>query len=428
MLRRVLTLLFMLMVLACAFAEEKAWITPYNVAAIDMTTNDFPGTTTGVWESSSGRPSSGKYNDDSMIGLIGVSGTSEEKTVTFDFSSAAKAWKYVSSSNSSLCRPFGIDLVLRGGTQSDSTGYIIGNTHKTISVLHLGYYDTSITEPQQLVASIVLPKTDGSANSSTFGGEAYVGAWVDVVLVLPGTVEDAGYIDLNGNDYPDSNELEYCKLGAANDYSTQFTCTLGGESSHVFVMSGYYNMEPPVTSGSVALVVNPLSGASNLDIKSLVDNPTEIAEYSFSATSGYVPSGNSTWSNTDYYFFISSDTVGGNKFELKLSGTEGIGLNKYIGVNYVVGLLSSYDSSASPSLWFDGTDSLTYTTAHHISSNFPKAQSRVDIAYSYDVSKSIYQFFDTGSIYIKLPSGADVDDLMAGRYKSNIYFNVVTNQ
>ncbi len=434
-LKRVLLTIFIFMMAATfSFAEERIWIAPFNSDVIDMASTAFPEVGDyGKWVSGTGTPSSGNYNDRTMLALLGVSQSDYEKVVTFNFNSPV-SWKYVSASNSSLYRPFGIDLILKAGTSLNKSNGYVSNHVQIGKVLHLGYSHN--TDPSSLTATIIMPRTNGETN--TVDGKKYYGSWVDVVLALPGTVNSAGYIDLDGDGEPDPDELEYCKLANAQDYITQFSVTVSSEgsstvdASHIFILNGYYGTEPEESEdGTVSLLVNRLAAASNLDIKSLVENPTEIAEYSFSMASSYTTSASDRrWTERDYYFFISSDTVGGNEFELRLVGTDGIPLNQYIGVNYVIGLLSDYNTSSSsePSVWFDGTDSLSYTSSATITSYFPHAEERVETVSTKNVDQRVFSFYDNGSIYIKLPEGTDVDELMAGRYKSYIYFNVVCNK
>ncbi len=412
--------------------EEKVWIAPFNTSVIDMASTAFPEVAdNGQWQGGTGTPWGGGYNDRTMLLLLGVSSSSEEQEVTFNFNTA-HAWKYVSASNNLLYRPFGIDLILKAGTSINSSGYVT-NHNQLGKVLHLGYSHNS--DPSSLVATITMPRTDGTPNSD-YGNKKFYGSWVDVVLALPGTVNSSGYIDLDGDGTPSDEELEYCRLAAASDYITNFTITIKGKdtgtvkASHIVILNGYYITEPEdAADGTVSLMVNRLGAASNLDIKSLVENPIEIADYSFSMSSAYNVSANDKrWTERDYHFFISSDTVGGNKFELRLIGTESFPLNDYIGVNYLIGLLSDYDSGSSePRKWFDGTDSL-YSVGVNGTDELPQSQERVETVGTKDVSKRTFSFYDNGKILIKLPAGTNVDDLMAGRYRSYIYFNVVCNK
>lgn len=440
--RHVLTI-FILVVLNCLLPaeEERVWIAPYNTSTIDMTSDWFqPVTGTAPkdwWTGGTGKPPVGYYNNTTMLALVGVSFSSEKKFVTFNFSSP-KAWKYVSASNESLYRPFGVDLIMKGATRNDGGGKVA--VHEMIQdVIHLGY--STARTPSELVTTVVLPRTDGEEND--INHRKYYGSWVDVILVLPGSVESEGYIDVYNDGGPSERNLEYCKLAPANDFITQFSVIVSDEqgnvdSTHTFIMNGYYIAEPENTpSGNVSLMLTKLGAASNLDIRSLVSNSERIADYGFSMASSYETDKNDRkWTERDYHFFLSSDTSGGSKFALRKIGTENATMNKYNGINYEVAIHSDYDTEdQSTWYWFDGSDS-TYSAGVNGISSFPLAKERVEALSTKNMNHRSFTFYDEGGIYIRIPQNQssseqenyDVTYLNAGRYRSSIYFNVICNK
>ncbi len=429
--KRLVSILFLISIaLGLLSAEEKVWIAPFNTDSVDMASDWYRPikSTSGEdrWQGGTGKPTEGYYRDNTMLALIGVSGSSEEKTVTFDFNTP-KAWKYVSASNDSLYRPFGVDLILKGGKKDAGNGKV--EDHELIQdVIHLGY--STSTDAGSLMATVTMPRTDGVENS--INGMKYYGSWVDVILVLPGTVNDAGYIDVYGDGEASERNLQYCRLAPANDYMTQFTVTVSGSESssiHTFILNGYYVNEPETTSGgTVSLLVNKADAASNLDIRNLY-TPVKIAEYGFSMASAITTgSTDSKWTERDYYFYLSSDTTGGSDFCLRLVGSEGE-LNAQNGVKYEASIHSEYDTETNPDnwCWFSGQDSIN-TSSATITGVFPHAQERVEVISTKNTGQRVFSFYDDGDLYVRLPADADVSHLLAGRYRSSIYFNVVCNK
>ncbi len=435
--KRIATILSILAVMLATLSAapdqplvEHVWIAPFNTSVIDMASDMFkPLKDGGYWDTNhkTGRPGEGLYNDDTMLAVVGVAESTEEKEVTFTFNSA-NPWKYTSASNNSFYRPFGISLSLTGAWSISN--HQVSNHDKNIQTVHLGYANT--TQLNTLEYTMTLPNTDGTENNLT--NVKYYGAWIDVVLVLPGTVNSDGFIDLNGNGVAEENELAYCRLAAVDDYYTSFTVTIRGketnrvDASHTFILNGYYEKEPENSSTSVSLVLNRLPAASNIDIARLEDSPLEIADYSFSVSSSYKTDKNdANWTERDYYFSLSSDNTGSDLFALKLVGTEGASLNQQNSINYVVGLKSDYDTASLPIYWFDGRNGIG-ASGNTIVQSFPHAQERVETIAPKDRNQRVFSFYDEGKIMIKLPENADISHLLAGRYRSSIYFNVISNK
>ncbi|MGN0906195.1 MAG: hypothetical protein ACI4NM_03525 [Bullifex sp.] len=360
-----------------------------------------------------------RYHDDQIICVVGVEGSTAETTLEFTFT--GQDWYYIlNGTDTRYKRPFGVDLVVRGN---------VGGTHTTISsVQHLGRQSSS---QGGISASVTLPKTDGTA---TYNGTAITAAWLDVVLVMdPFVNTGTGLITQNGSDITDNENSNYgYVIGTQDIYTSSFTVHVNDtEQNYLFNLNGYYQRsDPDVNNNGFSSIISvfPNANATSFDVKTLKpDNDTisdeiVIGGYNFTTNSKVVTNRPSEDSAKAYFFVSSSPdgTIAGNKFTLKyvspISGVTVANLNPYNSVTYEVGL----SGKAGTERWFDGTDKYG---SLNLQNSALKAVTTVEKAANQN--KYTIRVFDEGSILLRI--SGDVERLSAGRYRSDIYFHVVTD-
>ena len=360
-----------------------------------------------------------RYHDDQIICVVGVEGSESETTLNFEFT--GQDWYYIlNGTDTRYKRPFGVDLVVRGN---------VGGTHTTISdVQHLGRQSSS---QGGISASVTLPKTDGTA---TYDGKTITSAWLDVVLVMdPFVNPDTGLITQNGSDITDKKNENYgFIIGTQDIYTSSFIVKVKDTNqSYLFNLNGYYQRRDPDVSNngySSIISVFPNANATSFDIKTLkADNSSKSVEtviggYNFT-TNSKVVSNKPTVDVAKAYFFVSSSPDGnveGKEFTLKyvspISGVTVANLNQYNSVTYEVGL----SGKSGTEIWFDGK--AKYGTLN-LQKNAIKAVTTVEKASNQN--KYTIRVFDEGNILLRI--SGDVENLSAGRYRSDIYFHVVTD-
>lgn len=364
------------------------------------------------------------YSDNEIIAVIGVQGSAEETKLTFNFT--GNAWYYIlNGTDTRYRRPFGIDLVVRAAVKPNAGD----KDQKTIEkIIHLGRQSKG--EDKKSV-TVTLPKTDGS----TYKGQTIYAAWLDLVLVMdPFVNPDTGLISENGVDITKESSPYYgYVIGTDDFYTTSCTVSVANTGqSYVFNMMGYYNRKKPNISsnGFVSTIsVFPNANATSFDIKTLKpDNESTssdivIGGYSYTTSSKKVGKNEVNEDYAKAYFFVSSSpngSVKGEEFVLKyvspISGITVSNLNKFNSVKYQIGIKGKSGNTK----WFNGED---FFGSIVLEASALKAVTSVE--WSSNHNQYIVRVFDEGEILLKI--AGDVDDLSAGRYRSNVYFHVVTD-
>lgn len=374
-----------------------------------------------TWQSGDaqeGNKNYGGYYNNQIICVVGVEGSSEETEVTFTFT--GQDWYYIlNGTDTRYKRPFGIDLVVRAN-------------HKTITdIIHLGRQANSSSNGV-ITASMKLPKTDGSE----YNGDKIYSAWLDVILVMdPFVNKETGLIN-NGSDITDTNNNYYgYVVSSDNIYTSSFNVQIGGHNGQSYMMNlnGYYkggsNISTSNDSFSSIMTVNPNANATSFDIKNLkpsndsASNETVIADYNFTTNS--VRSNSSSYNaKATAYFFASSSSLGavkGDEFTLKyvspISNATINNTNRFNSVTYEIGI----KGSTGDVRWFSGKDN--YQSIQSDVSKGLKAQTVVEKGSNSGFN--IVRVYDEGQILLRIKG--NVDDLSAGRYRSDVYFHVVTD-
>ena len=134
------------------------------------------------------------------------------------------------------------------------------------------------------------------------------------------------------------------------------------------------------------------------------------------------------------YVFPSSSPLGsgdGGKFTLRYvspaSNTTIVETNDYNSVEYKVGLKQQ---GAKEPKWFDGTDTFDSITdkinkSKEDGSDPGGVKAKTIVEYSANTQTNNVRVTDTGDIMLEITG--DTADLMAGRYRSDIYLHVVTD-
>lgn len=365
------------------------------------------------------------YSDNEIIAVIGVEGSEKETVLTFNLTGSY--WYYIlNGTDTRYRRPFGIDLVVRASKNRNGGT----DNHITIEkVIHLGRQKGGQDSKS---VTVTLPKTDGSE----YNGEKIYAAWLDLVLVMdPFVNPETGLITMDNTDITDKSSPYYgYVIGTDDFYSTSCTVSVKDTGqSYVFNMMGYYNRNKPNvpnTNGFVSTIsVFPNANATSFDIKTLkpdnesISSDIVIGGYSFTTNSKKVGNKEVDENYAKAYFFVSSSpngSVKGEEFVLKyvspISGATVSNLNKFNSVKYQIGIKGKSGNTK----WFNGED---FFRSIDLDAAALKAVTSVE--WSSNHRQWIVRVFDEGEILLKI--AGDVDDLSAGRYRSNVYFHVVTD-
>ncbi len=383
------------------------------------------------------------YYDNQIITVIGVENSSVPTKVTFNFTGID--WYYVlNGTDTRYKRPFGVDLVVRANM----------NGHTTLQVRHLGRQSGSTSLVESV--SVELPVCDGTNNVN---GYYITSVWMDVVLVMEPFVNTSTGLIKSGNvDITDTDNMYYGYLTPSDDiYTTSFSVTIESDTkdetlknsnTYSFMMNGYYGTDVlPADSESNSftsfLQVMPNANALSLDIKKIYEagsTDTVIGTYSFGTSSirknkGYMP-------YESAYFFLSSSPDGATSsgtFKLKyispISGSVVQNTNKFNSIGYKVGIRNKNSTNKNMGdenniIWFDGTDN--YSTVKTKIGNAKQegiAKAQTVVEYGPNTDKDLLRVYDDGDIFIKIDptESEDINKLSAGRYRSNVYFHVVTD-
>lgn len=436
--RKSLLVIVILMSCMALFAEEKKpGIFMQHMTAcfnVDLSADTYVRhSDSPQWENNPSKNTS-KYNDKQIAAVIGVQNSSAETTITLTFT--GNNWYYLlNGSDTRYKRPFGLDMITRVPEKSES------KKHLTQGVTHMGRQASNNGDLSNS-ATMTLPKTDGSEKNSK--GNPIYEAWLDVVLVLDPAVNPATglvrKLENNKEDITDENDRFYGYLVSSNDvYTTSFRIDVrSGDltESYFFMMNGYYvtEIKPFQQFGEYYLnfSVHSNANAISFDAKELKGS-IAIGDYSLVTNSvrsdknGYNPEATA-------YVFPSSSPLGsvdGGKFTLRYvspaSNTTIVETNDYNSVEYKVGLKQQ---GAKEPKWFDGTDTFDSITdkinkSKEDGSDPGGVKAKTIVEYSANTQTNNVRVTDTGDIMLEITG--DTADLMAGRYRSDIYLHVVTD-
>lgn len=410
--KRLILILAMAMMTAAPLLARNYFNTYSAAYNVDLEDPDryHVGTDDGAFDESGGPG----YSNRTLIAQLGFADTSSPITIEITFDNTS--WMYQSASQPNLRRPFGLDVVVRQRwyykycTNSNNN-----ETDETVAVYHYGYQSggdssdyISIPFADPTDESVEKRGNDLPGNHSWGICGIYphrlIGAWVELVLVLP-------EIDPYDTSYT---------VGSADDYYASFDMTIsgGGEAgTYHCEFTGYYD-DPRDEEINFTLNVVPTANASaiNLDASPDIapgDPGLQIGRYYYSTTK--------TTSSEDrnYFAFCSSSEIpdrNGGPFRLVRRGTYGGDLNE---IWFEIGLQSSDPSKGVK--WFAGDDVMSEGDMEPENVFYSsRRQDMQDIG-----GAAIYQRYDEGAILFRLAPGEDPGPLNAGVYTSYIYFHVV---
>ena len=410
--RRLYTVIVLLLTLSSyMYAKSSLWFAPYpaafNVDLSDSYTYCGISSTTNL-NNIEFRVTDG-YNDTTLVALFGVTETDGTTYVTFSFPEGENAFKYISASQPTSTREYSIYLVER--RRYEYTG-IAWSTHTVDVTWSCTSLSENVSEKQYEFAPTNKTERKWFDHAGLFGSGDYgylIGCWVDVVLVLPPIEEGRA-------------------ISPASDYSSYFDVTLSGAISGDYhcEFTGFYQADPGTSRSSVLFNVVPdivnansiMLSSDNVDI--MPDgNGLEIGRYSYATTIDYQFKGDP---NNQYYIFASSSpspVVQGNKFELRLQGTDTSISNNRITIPYTVTLKT--DEREDRKVVFYGDDCVdgNMLSKGLESLGDPGGMSQIE------GDSNVYLYYDNGSILFNLAS-SEIDNLISGVYESTVYFHVVS--
>lgn len=413
--KRLILILAMAMMTAAPLLARNYFNTYSAAYNVDLGDPDryHVGTDDGVFDESGGPG----YSNRTLIAQLGFADTSSPITIDITFENTS--WMYQSANQPNLKRPFGLDVVVRERYYYRLCNASIdhGNTDYTVEVHHLGFQpggnqanSIQLTYNKATNESVKawgreLPDGPAGDHTGCWGvRHDLIGAWVELVLVLP-------EIDPYDTSYT---------VGSADDYYASFDMTIsgGGETgTYHCEFTGYYD-DPRDEEINFSLNVVPTANASaiNLDASPDIapgDPGLQIGRYYYSTTK--------TTSSEDrnYFAFCSSSEMPDRHdgpFKLVRRGTYGGELNE---IGFEIGLQSSDPSKGVQ--WFSGPDVMSEGDMEPENVFYSsRRQDMQDIG-----GAAIYQRYDEGDILFRLAPGEDPGPLNAGVYTSYIYFHVV---
>ncbi len=377
-----------------------------------------------TWNSNSA--STGTINSSNYIGHLGVKYC--EHNIKFSVSTTGK---FVSQSDPTKYREFCIAMCPRyeksnifGANQGDAGYFWDVETNSAING-----NDRAVNTKDTGYAYVISPTTDGSRVYVARNTRAYVWVyWVDLVVIM---------------DELDSDDLQH--LEENDDYMAHVTlswecysdsgCTDGHSGSYTFALRGYYGSAGSSDQDAVYFFVTPTTDASNLDIKTMLqdNSEVEIADIQihtttrtdtsrYSLSSGWCPG----YAWADHVFgFVSASS------DYLTSNSDGFLLvNQRYGSSTTIPFeINIYDSDGTLNQSFDGTD------YYHGSTTDEKKAYCVDISDVYTSSSdrngnTFYAVNYFGDVKVQLldPSGAaltNADNAYSGLYTSTIYYHVI---
>ena len=407
--KTMMTLMLLVLCLMPLSAEIETWQETKN-AMLSVNLEDPNKIYSGASGPNFGDGDSGDYNNDDLIGLVGVIdrtyGLSDNKMYTFSFDFLGSDWTYRSASDSSLQIPYGIQLVARyGNNQSYSPAGSNG-------VLTFGYTEDSTIE-SGTQSSIDIKVSELTGNVSAI--------WMDIILVLP------------------MNPRSDFVYGPADDYLTTISMTVTEstldadgnvtESSIIanyqFLLSGYYQSEAGAST-AVAFSITPGPSSYALSIEELETagmDGVDIGDFY------YTTEIKKSYENASYSLFASSSddpTKDGERFIMKHTEAMDADLNKRNGFYFDIGLKSNApdrSSNSYPEQWYNGTDKVSTTI-----NNGTRLQSSMRMEQNKD-GQGLYSYYDDGDILIRYAQEGNAErNLVGGGYTADIYIHLVSNE
>ena len=397
-----------------AVLSAGSWFTTYG-AAYNVDLSDDR-TFCGISTSDPSYGSTPGYSDATHIAIIGVQDTSMPVYIDITFNSNTSEWMYQSANQPNLRRPFGIDIVQKERWECTTWGSE-REEDVVVGVTHLGIQDNSTTSQNKFTIENRtngrdrVPGRDLGLGGQWWGLSFYrIGAWLDIVLVLPP-------IDRNDPTYT---------VGSADDYYASFDITVSGGTSSTYhcEFTGWYE-NPADEEVQFILNVVPLASSSsiNLDVPDAYLYGTDgiaIGNYSYSTTRD-----RSLDDGHEYYAFVSSssDTLSSKgEFILVLENQSKAPSLNEDAIRFEVGIESQY---GRPTKWFNGdVDMYDVFDTAGAENTFYSSEERIMDQMGDD--GTLYQHYDDGSIRFRLAEGADPSTLTAGIYRSEVYFHVVS--
>lgn len=408
-LKSILTSMLLVLCLLPLCAEVETWQETKN-AMLSVNLEDPNKIYTGASGPNFGDGDSGDYNNDDLIGLVGVIDRtyelSDNKMYTFSFDFLGSDWTYRSASDSSLQIPYGIQLVARyGNNQSYSPAGSNG-------VLTFGYTeDSTIKSGTQSSVDIKVSELTGNVSA----------IWMDIILVLP------------------MNPRSDFVYGPADDYLTTISMTITEstldssgnvtESSIIanyqFLISGYYQSEAG-SSTAVAFSITPGPSSYALSIEELKAAGTDgvdIGDFYYTTEIKKINE------NASYSLFASSyddPTKKGDRFIMKHTEALAADLNNRNGFYFDIGLKSNAPDRSSNSdskQWYDGTGTVSSTSnaGTRLQSSMRREQNKD--------GQGLYSYYDDGDILIRYAQEGNAErNLVGGGYTADIYIHLVSNE
>lgn len=357
--------------------------------------------------------SNSNYYDNQIIAVLGVTGASED--VTFSLSLSSGSWLYLlDSSDSTIARPFGLDLIIKGRTPAG------GNTETYITnengshVIHMGLQEASggtILDPSQQTTTFTIPASTLSSYGNT--------VWFDMCLVLP---------PINADGTVTIGDTTYTAKNSSSVYTTRLSINVQSgtlNETYSLDLTGTYQRTFTGTTDTglkSMMTVIPTAVATSLNLQGLGSTAANVATYSYMTESKYV--GYIDYKNANAYIFLSSEpsqTTTGQKFKLRRvrdNGTYSNTDNEYNSVTFVAMLVSEDGNTKKE---FDGTT--TYSTTN--TNNYFEIKGKTTTSQN---GENFVRWYSNGTIQIKLtPEGNENTALLvAGKYTETIYIHVVS--
>ncbi len=423
-----------LVLIASAYAADT--VTFYKqmpgMFLVDLSSEYYPSHSSSVqWQTDYKGTDGTYYSDNVLIAVLGIKNATDDVKITAILSGGD--WTYrLDSSDSSISRPFGIDLILRGHPSGGTDTTI---TYKNSNVVHLGIQSTDLynsngrqdfTIPYKIYDEDNYPTDKYDSYEEYTSSKEYTNAinysnvissfddetvWMDICLVLPKIGAD-GTITIGNK--------TYIAKSSDTPYTTKLTLIISGgglssEESYVLDLTGLYSSEG-VGDTSEILTVTPEAAATSIDILNAGTTPITVAKYSY-GTKSYATS--VSYVNKSSYIYLSSSD--GNSFLLRRENSNG----KYSttsdsgnSVPFTATIIS--DNNKDDEVTFYGTTTSSNYTNNSFEIKPTKMTAQTD-------GGSWVRWYDDGTIQVTIDpeNTQDLGKLLPGKYSATIYVNVV---
>ncbi len=371
------------------------------------------------WKEGSGTETNYYYNDQ-IIAVLGVNGAYED--VTVEFALLDSDWLYlIDSSDLTISRPFGIDLIVKGKPDRDIplSNLNVSNLTGSGHVIHMGLQN--VPDGETVYTEKKFTAKIPSSTLSYYGNTI----WFDVCLVLPAFDTDAAgkvleSVTVNNKTYNVASSNEVYKAQVRVSIKVGDGTVVNDQ--YLIDLTGTYNASSSSSSTDESLrqilTVTPTASATSMNLQSIGINGTvDVADFSYLTESkhGIIYGGNSA------YIFLSSSangTAAGEQFRLRRLLTN---TNAYWSedtennsVTFEATIINKEDTSKS--VTFDGTayNNNSTNSYYQIASKSTTAQD----------GALFYRWYLEGQIQIKLTG--DTTELRPGKYTETIYIHVVS--